>query len=78
MTISELATTVVWLESEQRLTREQTNRIVALCGDPSLREEIEKSREGKSPREEFLKMRETQPGSGMPWSWRFFRKAASG
>lgn len=75
MTMSELATTVVWLESERRLTREQTDRLVALCGDPALKEALAQSREAKSPREEFLKMRESQPGSGMPWSWRFFRKA---
>lgn len=75
MSITELATTVAWLETEQRLSREQTDRITALLGDPALAEALAKSREAKSPREEFLRMRESQPGSGMPWSWRFFRKA---
>lgn len=77
MSITELATTVAWLESEQRLSREKTDRILALVADPALGEALELCRASKSPREDFLKMRDAQPGSGMPWSWRFFRKAGS-
>lgn len=77
MSITELATTVAWLESEQRLSREKSDRILALVADPALAEALALCRESKSPREDFIKMRDSQPGSGMPWSWRFFRKAGS-